>query len=490
MKRKLSVFLALGLLFSSNLSANESKILNVDKPKSNKEKNIENKKINNTSDFLSKHKGKILLSGLTFGSVFLARKMYKCLTESPDDEKEDPNKDKPNGGTPNGGTPNGGNPNGGIPNGGNPNGGIPNGGTPNGDMPNGGTPNGGTPNGGNPNGGTPDVTPQDINKIKLENLIPGVTDFLKDDNSINSYINSVLPEVTKILQKQNAVADLNVAPGGKVMVIGDVHGDEKTLIWVIKNSYEFLKKDENNKIVFLGDLVDQRFRGPDKSIHAILWALNLIKLFQDQVIVLHGNHEDIKGGDLGSINKYQNDNLNNCISSLPMACEIQSNGRKFFCSHGYIPALNNYAGFKTQVQKRNLRGVAIVDTSIEYGLMWNDPLGPSNINKGKKHGDTANQLCGSKYVGEEYSKKFFDATGYTAIFRGHDPAEEDIDIIVGEKYHVFTIHSLSWFISTIGNCEVEQGSQRNARIAIISDNKVEINYFLEDEKAENLTIEI
>ena len=497
MRRKISIFLILNLLFSQNLKADDVNVLDpqnvnkleknikiesnnsdlskIDTLKSTKQDNTENlnklekdknqdnsnKKENNklnlsnvnALNFIKKKKILIPTLGLaTVTALAFGAKLYF----------------KPSGGG-----------------GGNPGGGPGNPGSPGGSPGNPGSP-GGSP-------GNPGDNPQDLDKNKLENLIPGVTDFLKDDSSIRSYINDILPSVTEILKNQNAVADLVPAPGKKVMIIGDIHGDEKTLKWVIKNSYEHLK--DGGSVVFLGDLVDHRFRGPDKSIHAILWALNLVKLFPNQVIVLHGNHEDIKGGFCGSIESYQNkndvnDKLNNCISALPMACEIKSNGRKFFCSHGYIPLLDDYTNFKNKVKKRNLCDSSTwnSDGSIEYGLMWNDPIGPTNRASGVTEDSDTNQSCGSKYIKEEISKKFFKETGYKAIFRGHDPQEQDIDIKIGDN-HIITIHALSWFVDR-SSYKVGENSPRNARFGLISENYIETKYPLEDEKGPDLTIEI
>ena len=75
---------------------------------------------------------------------------------------------------------------------------------------------------------------------------------------------------------------VNLKPEGKVVVVGDTHGDFEATNKVIK---KYLKP--GYKIIFLGDYVD---RG-DKSRENIAFLLKLKKKHPKKIYLLQGNHE-------------------------------------------------------------------------------------------------------------------------------------------------------------------------------------------------------
>ncbi len=75
---------------------------------------------------------------------------------------------------------------------------------------------------------------------------------------------------------------------GRMLVIGDVHGDLETLIKILKNEDAIEKLEQGDMyIVFLGDYID---RGHE-SLEVMALVLNLKCSYPDKVVLLRGNHE-------------------------------------------------------------------------------------------------------------------------------------------------------------------------------------------------------
>ncbi len=82
---------------------------------------------------------------------------------------------------------------------------------------------------------------------------------------------------------------VKVAPLGEVIIVGDLHGDLKSLIYILKDS-NFLAKARDNKnigLIFLGDYGDRGIHSPE--VYYII--LKLKEIFPKRVILMRGNHE-------------------------------------------------------------------------------------------------------------------------------------------------------------------------------------------------------
>ena len=82
---------------------------------------------------------------------------------------------------------------------------------------------------------------------------------------------------------------ITLEPKGEAIVIGDLHGDLDSLLYILENSgfVRNLFSSKDNVLIFLGDYGD---RGPNSAeIYYIIMKLKLA--FPKQVILLRGNHE-------------------------------------------------------------------------------------------------------------------------------------------------------------------------------------------------------
>jgi len=337
----------------------------------------------------------------------------------------------------------------------------------------------------------------------FESLIPGVTDFLKNEETMKSCIQNELPKVTEILKQQKALATLDAK--GDVMIIGDVHGTTEVIKYLIPETYNFLSSNKNNSVVILGDYIDTHGKPErDDSLVAALWFFNLIKLFKDpkdpdesniRVLVLRGNHESARYGFYDSLKKYWCDNLENCMSELPIALTIFHNNKKYFAAHGCIdPKLeikNN--GKDSNLKKiplfsKDLFGVhggldeklnakekaeKAVAQSIEFNLMWHRIRTHED---GDKMVSAYQQMLCKDYLPPSSVRKFLDKFGYSAFIKGHDGDMQPV-LELGNGKRVITVHSITL---------VPGDENLHARVAYITNDGLKIKYFLDN----NRTVEI
>ena len=82
---------------------------------------------------------------------------------------------------------------------------------------------------------------------------------------------------------------IEAAPVGEAVVVGDLHGDLQSLVYILDDS-KFLNKARSARdvlLVFLGDYGD---RG-DYSAEVYYVVLKLKQIFPENVILMRGNHE-------------------------------------------------------------------------------------------------------------------------------------------------------------------------------------------------------
>jgi len=198
---------------------------------------------------------------------------------------------------------------------------------------------------------------------------------------------------------------------GKIIVIGDIHGDLDTLNKIFEsiNLENFLKEKENI-IIFLGDYADRGKYGPE-----VLERVFELKVkYVDQIILLRGNHEiseywDVFPFDLG----YQlRDRLGNkagkifislleIFDLLPFAVYVKNFA---FLVHGGIP-----------IDVKSLDEIAKGDADILIQLVWNDPF--------EGHGYRYSPRGIGYLFGIDITNDFLSSNGLKFVIRGHEPCE-------------------------------------------------------------------
>ena len=107
----------------------------------------------------------------------------------------------------------------------------------------------------------------------------------------------LVEETTQLLAEEDGfIGNLNVIgrlvkikPLGEAIMVGDLHGDLESLIYILKETNFLQKVNQDNRtfLIFLGDYGD---RG-SYSVEVYHVVLKLKLLFPQEVILMRGNHE-------------------------------------------------------------------------------------------------------------------------------------------------------------------------------------------------------
>ncbi|GAI98246.1 unnamed protein product [marine sediment metagenome] len=97
----------------------------------------------------------------------------------------------------------------------------------------------------------------------------------------------VFREAVKLFREENMILELKKEyPQEKVIVIGDLHGDLKSLIKLI----EILKLEKPKYVIFLGDIVDRGLY----QLECLILVLALKIKDSNKYYLLKGNHETLE----------------------------------------------------------------------------------------------------------------------------------------------------------------------------------------------------
>jgi serine/threonine-protein phosphatase PP1 catalytic subunit len=226
-------------------------------------------------------------------------------------------------------------------------------------------------------------------------------------------ISQIIHKAVNILREETLLLELNFDDAeSEVFVIGDIHGNMKTLRKLI----DIIGKTNPKYVVFLGDIVD---RGP-YQLECLVLVLTLKILEKEKYFIVKGNHESLE------INQYygfyqdfiyrfkeQNkfENILALYNVLPFCALIN---KIVLCLHGGIPEdkdiLKKLEGIKTQ-------DLAFISENLAKSLMqimWNDP-------KSKLEGFSDSfRGIGIKNFGEDVFNNFMRAYGLKYIIRSHE----------------------------------------------------------------------
>ena len=176
---------------------------------------------------------------------------------------------------------------------------------------------------------------------------------------------TLIDETIPILLSEGPLVDLS---GSRVLVVGDLHGDLSSAIWVIR----FFLKERPDLVVFLGDYVDRGYEQTG-TMNALL-ALKVT--YPDRVVLLRGNHETPLAnryyGFLEAVYSRYPPSIyteySKLFSELPFVAVINSEA---IALHGGIPK-----PIPSLRELRELRkGLVNIDENhpAEFQLLWNDP---------------------------------------------------------------------------------------------------------------------
>ena len=204
-----------------------------------------------------------------------------------------------------------------------------------------------------------------------------------------------------------------IPKGGNAIIIGDLHGDESSLVRILKETdfVEKVKKGEKLTLVFLGDYID---RGPN-SLETLNIILELKRSFRDNVVMLRGDHELQPSSPNAPVGR---EFLEECIKRyddygsvhgrylevfgmLPLAARSEN---KILFVHGGVGERTSEAGMVHGGEE------------AERDLVWNEFADIEGTRYNDRRGT-------GKLVGPDVLKEVCDSVGCNIVINGHEPVE-------------------------------------------------------------------
>ena len=258
--------------------------------------------------------------------------------------------------------------------------------------------------------------------------------------STSKELSKLIQEVTKILKEEREEGKkgnqiirggLIELPGkGKTIVVGDLHGDLKSLGFILRNNSFFTEELQNLYLIFLGDYGDRGEQSPE--VYYVV--LKLKSIFPENIILLRGNHEGpsdlgVRPHDLPYFLEakygikwreiYQH--LQALFDSMPHCVVVKG---KYLMLHGGVPegitSLQDIAyAYKTHPEKKHLEQI-----------LWSDP--------GETEQSYPSPRGAGRVFGEGISREILKKLGVKTLIRSHEPCE---GVFVNHKGKVLTIFS-------------------------------------------------
>jgi len=207
---------------------------------------------------------------------------------------------------------------------------------------------------------------------------------------------------------------IELPASGEIIVVGDLHGDLRSLRRVLRET-KFIKRASKNEeitLVGLGDYID---RGP-KQIEVMYTLLKCFILYPRNVILLRGNHEGPR-----DLEVYPHDFPLKLMARYDTFSQIYTSLRDLFdrmYTAVYIEkkALLVHGGIPTQAS--NLDDIAYAHLNHPHKshlteILWNDPLTLEGIQSSPRGS--------GRVFGIDVTKRFLDNIGVRMLIRGHEP---------------------------------------------------------------------
>jgi len=264
------------------------------------------------------------------------------------------------------------------------------------------------------------MTPTNGNKDALElakaALEVNASEFIHLTEEVTNLLEKETGQIGKMQVKGKLVT---LVPEGEAIVIGDIHGDLESLVYILKDSdfIEEVQRQKNVMLIFLGDYGDRGFY----SAEVYYIVLKLKQKFPKNVILLRGNHEGPK-------------DLLASPHDLPMQFlqRFGKNGdtayvsvRKLFDQlYNAVSVTKRYifihGGFPTKA--RSLEDLACAQEkhpkeSFLEEILWNDP--EENIK-----GICSSPRGAGRLFGSDVTTAFLRMMQANVLIRGHEPCME------------------------------------------------------------------
>jgi protein phosphatase len=251
---------------------------------------------------------------------------------------------------------------------------------------------------------------------------------------VENSINQLKSEIKHIGFLQIVGRLVEMPPKGEVIIVGDIHGDLHSLVYILKNSgfLERSLKDKGISMIFLGDYGDRGVYSPE--VYYII--LKLKDQFPENVILMRGNHEgpddllasphDLpiqlqeKFGKRGREAYAKTRELFNYLYNAILISE------RYIILHGGVPSQVLTIDDLANADKTHPK-----ETHLEE-ILWNDP-------NDEIKGTYPSPRGAGKLFGEDVTEKFLKMVNAKVLIRGHEPDKNGFKI--NHRNKVLTLFS-------------------------------------------------
>ena len=260
-------------------------------------------------------------------------------------------------------------------------------------------------------------TSKEANYLTLNTLLKEAK-----NSSGKDFIQLVITTIN-LLEKESSLGQIQkignlarLSSNGKAIIVGDIHGDLESLLFILSRTRFLARAKAGEKIfmIFLGDYVD---RGPN-SPEVLYVVLKLKKTFPQNVLLLRGNHEAPK-----NILAFPNDLPNQLAEKFGASDGLKSYEQllqlfEFLYSAVLIDkqAILIHGGLPSQAFTIEELGYAHKkhpENTTLAEMLWNDP-------KEKLIGTRPSPRRIGKLFGEDVTERLLKALDVNVLIRGHE----------------------------------------------------------------------
>jgi diadenosine tetraphosphatase ApaH/serine/threonine PP2A family protein phosphatase len=251
------------------------------------------------------------------------------------------------------------------------------------------------------------------------------------DADSKEYINLIEESTQLLASEKGQIESLSIEgrlvkmkPSGEAVIVGDLHGDLESLVYIAKTS-GFMEKAAQGKEVFLVFLGDYGDRGPF-SPEVYYVVLKLKQLYPQRVVLMRGNHEgpddllasphDLPenlrerfGEEEGPVVYFK---IRELFRTLYVAVIV-----KELCVmiHGGVPS---QASSLDDLKYAHLKHPK--EEHLEE-MLWSDP-------NETIRGTVPSPRGAGRLYGEDVTQKLLNMLNVKMLIRGHEPAQEGFKI--------------------------------------------------------------
>jgi len=268
---------------------------------------------------------------------------------------------------------------------------------------------------------------QDLSVKKVTSSTKYLSSLVQNASRVNAseFIQLVEHSITRLKGETRHIGSSQIVgrlvkmpPKGEVIIVGDIHGDLKSLVYILENS-GFLERSLKEKDIFLIFLGDYGDRGA-YSAEVYYVILKLKEQFPENVILMRGNHEgpddllasphDLPSQLKEKFGKKEHETyakVRELFDHLHNAVLINE---RYVLLHGGAPSkaltINDLAYAHENHPK---------ETHLEE-ILWSDP-------NDEIKGTYPSPRGAGKLFGEDITEKFLKMLNVKVLIRGHEPCE-------------------------------------------------------------------